>query len=112
MKEKLNGRSREILPELHAVTSKPNPFDKNLSVFDGCSFCKHSDLPCKHKHTRLGPSTGAIISELQKMDFVKEINVYGMNWNGGNWHNDFKHKNMVPECCSKCTIHETKSNKY
>ena len=106
--------TRPILSELQVFIEnvKKNSIDPNLSVFPGCRKCDEKNA-CKHSSALLGPSTGAlVISELEQDKSVSKIHVYGMNWNAGDWHIDFKDPTLVPECCTKCVIHPTHTNKY
>ena len=71
-------------------------------VFDGCDEC---GVLCHSNQSRSGISTGTIvISELNALEEVAKIHVYGMNWAGGPHHNDFVHRHLVSMCCAKCVI--------
>ena len=68
---------------------------------------------CLHSSTDRGPSVGAaVIDMLEKLKSVKKIDVYGMNWNGPEVHNDFKYPYIVSKYCSKCEIHPTSKSGY
>ena len=83
------------------------PKYEHLRLFEGCN---ESRL---HRSTLKGPSTGAaVIDFLQKHENVSHVHVFGMNWNGVKQHVDFKYKNIVRQCCTKCVIHQTPSGTY
>lgn len=71
-------------------------------------------LSCFSNQTYFGSSTGTVILDvLQSLIFVKQINVYGMNWNGDPTHHiDFKNRSIVPNCCTKCVIHSMNTTMY
>lgn len=84
-----------------------NRISPRVHLFEGCRFAR------THAETRAGPSTGgAVIDYLQRSPAVVRIDVYGMNWSGSNWHVDFKHPDLVRQCCSKCVIHDPASYTY
>jgi|MDSZ01.1.fsa_nt_gb hypothetical protein len=85
--------------------------DSRAQIFDGCSLCSLDG--CKHSLSSAGPSTGALVlNELQNLESIDTIAVFGMNWNGGSHHVDFVVPEIVPSCCRKCTIHETPNEHY
>lgn len=81
---------------------------KNLTMFPNC---RDSKL---HNTTTNGPSTGGVVIDfLQNLDNVRTITVFGMNWRGSpHIHVDFKHPNLVKNCCTKCSIHATPTSSY
>ena len=82
-------------------------FHKNAKLFEGCS------KEVRHDASPLGPSTGGVVlDELQKDPQITKIQVYGMNWSGSIHHVDFDDPDIVPVCCTKCEMHETKSRRY
>ena len=86
-----------------------NGIDRQLEIFEKCE----NGVQYHHSLTRSGPSTGSlVISYLNKASSTKSIDVYGMNWNGGDFHLDFKDPTIVARCCNKCTIHPTHSQRY
>lgn len=88
-------------------TSTALKFTGKTMSFPKCKLATRSDSAGS------GPSTGgALLNYLESDNGVKTIDVYGMNWNGGNHHVDFKNPRLVRECCTKCDIHETSSPKY
>lgn len=86
------------------------PWQEVVQFFEGCQDC---GLKCYSNQTSSGPSAGAVtLSELNSIPQVSRIDVFGMNWNGGLEHVDFKYPDVVPSCCTKCTIHPTATAKY
>ena len=90
-------------------------FRDDLKLFPGCNKCDNK--PCTYSLTEWGPSTGAlVINMLESMDNIKEINVFGMNWNPPsnkiNVHVDFNYPELIKNCCKKCIIHKTTTNNY
>jgi hypothetical protein len=86
------------------------PWRKSARIFSNCSAC---GAHCVLEQTDHGPSAGAItLSALQAIPEVAEIAVFGMNWFGGDGHNDFLWPQMVPTCCTKCKIHLTPTQSY
>jgi hypothetical protein len=84
-------------------------------IFPNCLHCQEGIFNCDTKSSRGGPSTGtAVLNVLESSDDVESIDVYGMNWNGGEHHLDFqkKNQNLVKECCTKCQIFPTASQDY
>ena len=104
--DKLSGKHlAPIYVTQHQYHLKPKYED--LRIFEGCNESK------LHRKTLKGPSTGAaVIDFLQRHDNVTYIYVYGMNWHGTKDHVDFKYSNMVPNCCTKCIIYSTQTNRY
>lgn len=105
----LQTASTLLLPILTSGTRDGN---RDIDMFPGCNACNSS--ACKHTLTKNGPSSGgAVIDALQKMSSIKQIDVFGMNWNG--WkdvHVDFKFPKVIDQCCSKCVIHVPPSQIY
>lgn len=84
---------------------------KDGILFPGCNACNKKK--CSHSLAKHGPSTGAaVIDELNRARNVESIHVYGMNWNGGSHHVDFKHSDLISRCCDKCVLHPTCSDEY
>ena len=52
-------------------------------------------------------SGGIILAYLHEMKDVKNIDVFGMNFNGINEHIDFKYPNIIPNCCSNVHFENT-----
>ena len=72
-----------------------------------------SDESCWINHTKYGSSTGGIVlSKLNEHPLVRNITVFGMNWNGNPDHIDFLFPKMVHLMCTKCDIHNTHTNDY
>ena len=83
---------------------------ETLKIFPRCTSC---GTHCAHNWTVMGPSTGALVlSYLEDVSHVRNIDVYGMNWNGDLPHNDFRDRTIVRRCCGKCTIHQTPDTVY
>jgi len=87
-----------------------NWISSNSVIFPSCSTCES----CAQSGTFAGPSTGAAaISELNELDEIAKINVFGMNWAGAaRIHIDFENKTLVHNCCQKCVFHHTQSSYY
>ena len=89
--------------------STDNILPDTTRLFPSCP-CGDS---CLQRTTWAGPSTGGVaLSALQELDNVETIHVFGMNWNGHPGHTDFLYPTLVADCCSKCTIHPTRSTDY
>ena len=88
----------------------------DISLFPGCNKC--NDNPCTYSLTDWGPSSGALmIDSLESMDNIKQIHVFGMNWNpldqGARAHHlDFEYPDLVKNCCKKCIFHKTPTDEY
>jgi hypothetical protein len=82
----------------------------NSVIFPSCGICPS----CRQANSFAGPSTGALaISELNELDAVNRIDVYGMNWVGAaRIHIDFENKTLVQDCCHSCIFHHTASDYY
>ena len=94
-------------PQLSDDTS----YMKEQSIFNRCHLCLSNE--CRYSNTDAGVSTGTIvINHLESLHNIKKIDVFGMNWNGGDWHLDFANPEIVPTCCRKCTIHKTATKNY
>ena len=104
---------KHILPPLHVYEKlhrRHNELKNDARLFDTCDSCGDK---CSHKKAHAGPSTGAsVISFLENSPVVTSIDTFGMNWNGGTHHVDFKHPDIIEECCTKCVIHPTPSQSY
>lgn len=99
-----------LLPALYVHEENSQVFSSHL--FPGCAECK-TKFECETSASKYGPSTGAVILDaLQSSPHVDQIHVYGMNWNGNEQHLDFRQPDLVPECCTKCVIHQTASGQY
>ena len=86
------------------------PWQEIVRYFEECNGC---GLECHSNQTSSGPSAGAVtLSELHAIPQISHIDVYGMNWNGGLEHVDFKYPDTVSKCCTKCTIHPTATTRY
>ena len=86
------------------------PWFDTHRLFRNCSRCGDR---CLSKNTNSGFSRGAIaLNALEDDAGVAHIDVFGMNWNGGDGHVDFAYPTIVAECCTKCTIHPTHSMEY
>lgn len=96
--------------EIGIVGSK---FEDDNILFPGCNKCNNS--PCFYSISNYGASSGALVIDgLDSMDNIKELHIFGMNWNRGipGEHVDFDYPNLVKECCKKCIFHKTPNNKY
>lgn len=92
---------------IHTTGKKKLHFTGHIKLFPKCETSPLSNTSSN------GPSTGgALLHYLESDNGVDTIDVYGMNWTGGNWHVDFKNPNLVRDCCTKCHIHQTPSNEY
>lgn len=81
--------------------------------FPECDKCKDGTFECNPSATSMGPSTGTVlINALEAQSSTSAIHVFGMNWNGGDHHIDFKQPELVSVCCTKCDIHPTASSDY
>lgn len=86
------------------------PWFETHRLFRNCFRCGDR---CLSKHKESGFSKGAIaLSALEDDAGVAHVDVFGMNWNGRPGHVDFLYPTLVPECCSKCTIHPTPTTDY
>ena len=86
------------------------PWFETHRLFRNCSQCGER---CLSKSTNSGFSRGAIaLNALEDDAGVARIDVFGMNWNGHPGHTDFLYPTLVADCCSKCTIHPTRSTDY
>ena len=82
------------------------------SYFPGCNACQ-TIYNCESSSTSAGPSTGtSVIEVLNASQSTSYMDVFGMNWNGGNHHFDFKQPDLVSTCCDKCIIHPTVTHEY
>tara|TARA_B100001741_G_scaffold165345_1_gene136617 strand:- start:11816 stop:12406 length:591 start_codon:yes stop_codon:yes gene_type:complete len=101
-------KGNTLLPIFVTERNHDNKFE-DLSFFLNCkNGTTHMDSNTAH-----GPSTGgAVLDFFNNISKVKRIDVYGMNWNSNVHHIDFKHKNIVHDCCNKCHIHSTLNNDY
>lgn len=81
-------------------------------IFPACEKCG-SVYECDTSASRFGPSTGAaILNVLNAAPATTRIDVFGMNWRGGDHHLDFQQPTLVSDCCDKCVIHPTASENY
>ena len=87
-----------------------NKLDSTTRIFEQCN-CGDS---CLENRTWAGPSTGAaLVSELQSIQAIHTIDVYGFNGMGDETaHIDFSNKTIIGNCCTKCTLHRTASDSY
>lgn len=100
------------------VGTRGSEFRDNKVLFPGCNRCDNK--PCTYSLAGNGPSSGGIIIEmLDSLDNIKEIHIFGMNWNSPNnkyaypeGHIDFRYQGIVKECCKKCIHHKTPTNDY
>lgn len=88
------------------------PWAKTTRVFGGCTNC--SGDRCLLSNGCLGLSAGALVIEaLDALDPpLEEIAVFGMNWHGDPGHTDFRDPALVRDCCARCVIHPTDSERY
>jgi hypothetical protein len=79
-------------------------------IFPTCNGCDS----CAQAGTFAGPSTGAVaLSELNELEAITKIDVFGMNWNGpARVHIDFDNRTLVHDCCHKCVFNHTSSDYY
>lgn len=104
-----------IVDQLLGIFGKTREKSSNtrISTFEDQMLFPHCKRRKCHSETTSGPSSGAIVLDhLQNMAAVKTIDVYGMNWNGGRHHVDFKHNTLLKHCCSKCNFHDTACKRY
>jgi hypothetical protein len=89
---------------------KDNWASPDAAIFPSCGAC----ASCAQSGSFAGPSTGAVaLSELNELDEIKTIDVYGMNWNGPpKVHIDFANNTLVHDCCQKCVFNHTSSDYY
>jgi hypothetical protein len=87
-----------------------NKLNSSSRIFEKCN-CGNS---CLERRTWAGPSTGAaVVSELQSMPEITRLGVYGFNGMGDEEaHIDFANKTIIKNCCTKCTLHETATDRY
>ena len=97
-------------PVYEAQYGGDNELPSSARIFPSC----HCGDSCLQRGRFAGPSTGAVaLSQLQQLDEVSKIKVFGMNWNGdANVHIDFANRSLVSGCCTKCEFHTTSSNLY
>lgn len=66
-----------------------------------------------HSDTLYGLSTGGALIEYLYNNFkLKNIYLYGFNFNGDNRHIDFKYKNLIKDNCKNCIINKTINSNY
>ena len=108
----INIKKNKILKPLKSFEIKAFDQDKTDSIQNNILFNCHEEI-CKYKSSANGPSTGGIIlSELFKYPFIKEIHVFGMNFNGNDGHIDFLNPHIVKKYCTKCIFHQTSNSSY
>ena len=94
-----------------AQYGKDNEAPSDQMLF--ASTCWDWDSTCFMNQTKYGASTGAVVlSALNENLNVKNISVFGMNWNGNQDHIDFLHPKMVALMCTKCNVHATHTDDY
>ncbi len=106
--ELFRDRPQTVLPPLLVYEeSRESDIPGTTSLFE-CS-----EKKCQQQSSRAGPSTGAaVLSHLDTIDAIDSLEVFGMNFLGGNWHLDFRDPSIVPRYCKKCTIHATPTSRY
>ena len=88
------------------LQNQNNKIDDRM-LFSECKESKH------HSETIHGPSSGALVLDYLNSDpRIEYIHVYGMNWNAGKFHVDFKYPGLVKTCCDKCVFHDTNGASY
>tara|TARA_B100000482_G_scaffold190531_1_gene173844 strand:- start:950 stop:1567 length:618 start_codon:yes stop_codon:yes gene_type:complete len=81
--------------------------------FPDCVKCQNGEYDCNTSASTSGPSSGTVlINILDAQPTTTSIHVFGMNWNGGHNHFDFKQPELISDCCVKCNIHPTASSNY
>lgn len=92
--------------------SHNNKLPGDTMLFGDCTKCT-TDFNCVHDAQKNGPSSGAaVLDKLSSTSCVDSIDVFGMNWNGGSHHVDFAQPEIVPSCCTKCTINDAATKYY
>lgn len=87
-----------------------NKLNSSARIFEQCN-CGNS---CLERKTWAGPSTGAaVVSELQSIQEITQLDVYGFNGMGDeSAHIDFANRTIIKNCCTKCTLHKTAGDNY
>lgn len=87
---------------------------KNSELPGNVSLFNLKEENYQQKNALYGPSSGAaLISEIDKIDSIDEIYIFGMNFNGGpQYHLDFKYPFLVKKHCQKCIFHPTPNQGY
>lgn len=89
-------------------------YKKNSELSGNTSLFNLNEEKYQQKNTLYGPSSGAaLISEIDKIDSIDKIYIFGMNFNGGpQYHLDFKYPFLVKKHCQKCIFHPTPNQGY
>lgn len=106
---KMNSNIITPIPVFEESCIKDKEQWRSKIIFEKC----HKST--KQGDARCGPSSGAaVIDHLLSHPKINpnNIHIFGMNWNGGDWHIDFKDPFLVQECCKGCKIHTTSTNNY
>ena len=87
---------------------------KNSDISGKVSLFNSNEEKYQQKNALYGPSTGAaLISEIDTINSIDELHIFGMNFNGGsNDHLDFKYPTLVKNHCKKCIFHKTPNERY
>lgn len=87
-----------------------NVLSDTARIFQNC----RCGPTCLSNSTWAGPSTGAAaLSVLEELPDVTSIDVFGFNGLGdAQMHTDFKNRSILPLCCTKCTLHKTRTLSY
>ena len=87
---------------------KTSDLSGNISLFN------LNEENYQQKNALYGPSSGAaLISEIDTINSINEIYIFGMNFNGDSKdHLDFKYPSLVKKHCKKCIFHPTPNQGY
>lgn len=89
------------------------PWVDALRVFPRCTNCTGGRCLLARGYSGMS-SGGTVVEQLDLLDPpLEEIAVFGMNWNEDCKNNlDFKDPTLVRDCCARCVIHPTQSERY
>ena len=89
------------------------PWADTLRVFPRCANCTGDRCLLAHGYSGMS-SGGTVIEQLDTLEPpLEEIAVFGMNWNEDCKNNlDFKDPTLIRDCCARCVVHPTASDRY
>jgi hypothetical protein len=89
------------------------PWADTLRVFPRCANCTGDRCLLAHGYSGMS-SGGTVIEQLDALEPPLEaIEVFGMNWNEDCKNNlDFRDPALIRDCCARCVIHPTASDRY
>ena len=89
------------------------PWADTLRVFPQCANCTGDRCLLAHGYSGMS-SGGTVIEQLDALEPPLElIEVFGMNWNEDCKNNlDFKDRTLIRDCCARCVIYPTASDRY